>query len=201
MEPIAEKLRPVALNLMEPLRNHLDELVKGDVIEGPLGSEFAVGWVLNMVIESKKWDPSRIRLTLDTRRMGDLIKQVHFPIPTSEQLRHEFAGSDRFSVIDMNHAFHQMELDMESSKLFVFTTPFGLYRFKRLVQGISPASAECHETLRKVFRGIPGIAQIKDDLIIHGKGKEHDRRLDLVLQRASERNITLRFEKCHFGQP
>ena len=74
VEPIAEKLRPVALNLMEPLRNHLDELVKGDVIEGPLGLEFPVGWVLNMVIESKKWDPSRIRLTLDTRRMGDLIK-------------------------------------------------------------------------------------------------------------------------------
>ena len=80
VEPIAEKLRPVALNLMEPLRNHLDELVKGDVIEGPLGSEFAVGWVLNMVIESKKWDPSRIRLTLDTRRMGDLIAST-FPYP------------------------------------------------------------------------------------------------------------------------
>ena len=83
-----------------------------------------------------------ILLTLDTRRMGDLIKQVHFPIPTSKQLRHEFAGSDRFSVIDMNHAFHQMELDMESSKLFVFTTPFGLFRFKCLVQGIRLASAE-----------------------------------------------------------
>ena len=67
--PVAQKLRPVALHLMEPLRKHLEELVAGDVIEGPLDSEFAVGWVSNMSIEAKKWDPSRIRLTLDTRMM------------------------------------------------------------------------------------------------------------------------------------
>ena len=79
---MAQRLRPVALHLMEPLKAHLDELVKGDVIDGPLGSEFATGWVSNMVIEAKKWDPTRIRLTLDTRLMGDSIKQTHFPIPT-----------------------------------------------------------------------------------------------------------------------
>ena len=153
-----------------------------------------------MVIEAKKWDPTKIRLTLDTRLMGDSIKQTHFPIPTPEQLRHEFSGSDRFSMLDLNHAFHQMELDEESSKLFVFTTPFGLYRFKRLVQGISPASAECHETLRKVLSGISGVVQIKDDWTVHGKGEEHDVRLEQVLQRCREYNITLRKEKCFFGQ-
>ena len=51
--PVAQKLRPVALHLMEPLRKHLDELVQGGVIEGPLGSEYATGWVSNMVIEAK----------------------------------------------------------------------------------------------------------------------------------------------------
>ena len=59
---------------MEPLKRHLEELVEGDVIEGPLGSEFAAGWVSNMVIESKKWDPLKIKIMLNTRMMGDLIK-------------------------------------------------------------------------------------------------------------------------------
>ena len=122
-----------------------------------------------MVIESKKWDPSKIRLTLDTRMMGDFILQTHFPILTSEQLHHEFAGSDRFSVLDMNHAPHQIELDQESQKLFVFTTPFGLYKYKRLVQEISPASVECHKKLRTIFKGLKGVVQIKDDLAVHGK--------------------------------
>ena len=51
---------------------HLNELLEG-IIEGPVPSEDATGWVSNMVIESKKWDPSKIRLTLDTRMMGDFI--------------------------------------------------------------------------------------------------------------------------------
>ena len=199
--PVAQKLRPVALHLMEPLKKHLDELVEGGVIEGPLGSEYATGWVSNMVIVAKKWDPSKIRVTLDTRLMADSIMQTHFPIPTPEQLRHEFRGSDRFTMLDLNHAFHQMELDEESSKMFVFTTPFGLFRFKRLVQGISPASAECHQKLKNVLSGIDGVVQIKDDWTVHGKGEIHDARLEQVLDRCQEYGITLRREKCFFGQP
>ena len=67
-------------------------------------------------------DTSKIRMNLDTRLVADNVKQTHFPIPTSEQLRHEFQGSDRFSVLDFNYAFHQFEIDEESRKLFVFTT-------------------------------------------------------------------------------
>ena len=82
---VQQKLKPVLLHLMEPIRMHLNKLLKGDVIERPLPSEDATGWVSNMVIESKKWDPSKIRLTLDTLMMDDFILQTHFPIQTSEQ--------------------------------------------------------------------------------------------------------------------
>ena len=123
---VQQKKKPVALHLMKTLRNHQEELLKGDVIEEPLSSEDATGWVSNMVIESKKWDPSKIRLMLDTQMMDDFIFQTHFPIPTSEKLQHEFGGSDKFLVLDLNHAFHQMELDQVSQRVFVFTAPFGL---------------------------------------------------------------------------
>ena len=64
--PVQQKLRPVALHLIKPLRMHLKEFLDADVIEGPLPLEDATGWVSNMVIESKNLDPSKIRLTLDT---------------------------------------------------------------------------------------------------------------------------------------
>ena len=67
----------------------------------------------NGVITAKKYDPeggkearSKIRMNLDTRLMEDVVLMAHFPIPTAEQLRHQFKGSDRYSVIDLNHAFH-----------------------------------------------------------------------------------------------
>ena len=178
MRPIAQKQRQVAHHYLAPLKQHLQELLEGDVIEGPLGSEKATGWMSNVVIGTKKYDPdsteSGIRMTLDMRHMADTVKAVHLPIPTSEQLRHKFQGSDRFSILDLNHAFHQLELDEDSKQLFAFTTPFGVYRYKRLVMGTPPASAECHSKLAKVWEGLEGIVQIKDDLVVHRKGKTHD---------------------------
>ena len=55
--------------------------------------------------------------------------------------------------------------------------------------GAAPASSECHERIRLVLEGLPGVQQIKDDLVVHGQGKEHDVRLDRVLARLSEYNM------------
>lgn len=181
-----------------------------DVIEGPLGSEHATGWVSNVVIQAKNYElgdesveagKSNIRVTLDTRLMNDAVKTVHFPIPTSEELRHEFNGSDRYSVIDLNHCFHQFEMDEESHDLFVFITPQGLFRFKRLVMGTPPASGECHTRVKKILEGLKGTVQIKDDVVVHGVGQEHDERLRAVFQRFKEYGMTLRKEKCKLGKP
>ena len=42
---------------------------------------------------------------------------------------------------------------------------------------------------------------IKDDIAIHGQGKEHDARLEALLTRFQEYGLTLRKEKCRFGVP
>ena len=50
-----------------------------------------------------------------------------------------------------------------------------------------------------MLKGRPGVANIADDLIIHGKGvEEHDRCLFAVLDRLSEVGLTVNGEKCEF---
>merc|ERR1719347_1408918 len=65
--------------------------------------------------------------------------------------------------------------------------------------GTGPASSECHERIRIILEGLEGVTQIKDDLVVHGKGQEHDERLKKVLQRLMEYGLTLRKNKCQFG--
>ena len=142
-----------------------------------------------------------MRLTLDTKPMAVAVKTAHLPIPTQEELRHDFDDSDRYSVLDMNHAFFQFPTDKETSQLYVFYTPWGLHKFDTLAMGVSSASAETHERIRRILEGVEGTAQIKDDLIVHGKGKQHDERLITVLQRLEEHGITLNILKCKLGQP
>ena len=83
-----------------------------------------------------------------------------------------------------------------------FYTHEGIYRFKRLVMGASPASQEFHERLRQSITGLDGVVQIEDDLLIHGKTQEeHDTNLDALLDRLEQIGVTLRLEKCVWSVP
>ena len=47
--------------------------------------------------------------------------------------------------------------------------------------------------------GLPGVAYIADDLIVHGQDtEEHDKNLNSVLERLSEKQLTVNAEKCTF---
>ena len=105
---------------LKPLEIELTNMLRDDVIEGPIEIEEPGTYISNLVITDKKWDPSgkQIRLTLDCQAVNRDIYHTHEPIPTSEELRHQFAGSDRFSVLDLTNCFHQFEIEEEARKLF-----------------------------------------------------------------------------------
>ena len=131
--------------------------------------------------------------------MKDAVKTSHFPIPTRQELRHNLADSNRFSVIDLNHAFHQFKMDEESQDLFVFYASWGLCKYNTLAMGVSTASSESHEMIRLMLEGLEGCQQIKEYVVVHGQGRDHDAMLKKLMERLQEYNITLREEKCRFG--
>ena len=63
---------------LQLLKKHQEELLKGEVIEGPLASEHGTGWMSNLVITGKSWVNTKIRMNIDTRLMMDIVK--HHPV-------------------------------------------------------------------------------------------------------------------------
>ena len=64
---------------------------------------------------------------------------------------------------------------------------------------MTSALEKYQQIVRDVLRGCPGVANIVDDLIIHGKGIEvHELCLFAVLDRLSEVGLTVNGEKCEF---
>lgn len=133
--------------------------------------------------------------------MNNAVYATHEPIPTTEELRHQFKGSDRFSTLDMTNCYHQFEIAEPARKLFAFRTPWGIFRFKRMVMGTSPASSEIQKKIRKIIKDCPNALHIKYDIIIHGVGKQHDASLRKVLGTLASNNIILRPHKCLLGKP
>ena len=52
-----------------------------------------------------------------------------------------------------------------------------------LVMGTHSGSSELHKQIRVIIKGLEGVVQIKDNIVIHGKGKMHDKRLKQFLAR------------------
>ena len=172
------------------------------MIEGPLQGPLEPGsYVSNPVITAKKWSEEEIRLNLDLSDANEDIVMSHHPIPTPDELRHEFREADTFTSIDANQMFQQWMIAGDKKKIFTFRTPWGLYRYVRLPSGVNCASAECNNNLRAILESLPGIVQIADDIVCFGKGKEHDVRLEALLKRLVKWGITLRREKCQWGRP
>ena len=207
-KPVIQPLRRIPIHYRELLKEHLKEMLEQDVIEGPLQEEEAGTWISNLMITGKKWDAGDkdneerryIRANPDYRPLNEVVYQTHEPIPTVEELRYKLGGSQSFSKLDMLHCFHQFEIEEKARKLFMFRTPDGLYRYKRLVMGNSPASSECHRRVRDMVEGCEGVLQIKDDILVYGREEEHNQRLKKVLERIEESGCTLRRDKCEFGK-
>ena len=52
-----------------------------------------------------------------------------------------------------------------------------------------------------MLEGLPGVECRMDDIIVYGANQaEHDERLEAVLVRLQEANVTLNAEKCEFSK-
>ena len=151
-------------------------------------------------------DEVGVRITFDWRSLNENLDQVHHSTPTIEELKARLINAKVFSQVDMKDAFYQLPLDEESKRLTTFSTPWGLKRCTRLIQGARPSSAICHETLRRDLEGITGALNIADNILVWGCGdteeeaiKEHDTALHNVFLMFRRTGLTLNPKKSVFS--
>ena len=167
-----------------------------DIIE-EVPDTLDTAWVSPLVVAPKP--DGDIRVCVDMRRANEAIERERHPIPTIGEILYDLNGSTIFSKLDLKWGFHQVELEEESREITTFVTHRGLYWYKRLMFGISSAPEKYQKVILDVVRGSHGVANIADDLIVHGVNlEEHDRNLHAVLQRLRESGLTLNGAKCGF---
>ena len=170
-----------------------------DIIEPATGP---TTWVNPIVVVPKYSNTGKsddIRICIDMRRANEAIMRERHPIPTVEVLQ-DMNGSKYFSQLDLRWDYNQLELSPESRDITTFVTHIGLFRFKRFVFGINAASEIYQNEIQSIIRGVPGVANISDNITIHDRTKEeHDERLHEVLRRLHQAGLTLNMEKCDIG--
>lgn len=75
-----------------------------------------------------------------------------------------------------------------------------MFRYTRLMFGITVAPELFQKIMEQVLSGCEGCMNFIDDIIVYGSTKSvHDSRLEAVMQRLREFNIKLNKGKCVFG--
>ena len=196
--PVAQPHRRVPFSVRQKLEAELEKLLEDDVIEKV---EEPTSWVSPVVITPKR-TANEIRLNVDMREANKAIPRTHTIMPTLEDITHELNGAAVFSHLDMNHGYHQLELEENRRDVTTFSTHVGLYRYKRLNFGTRSAGEIFQDTVsREITQDIPGCLNISDDILGYGKNQqEHDLNLEKLFKKAREKKITFNKGKCEFNK-
>ncbi|XP_043471652.1 uncharacterized protein K02A2.6-like [Leptopilina heterotoma] len=193
--PVRQPYRRIPIPLETKVNNKIDELVEMDVIE-PVTKPCK--WVSPMVPILK--ENGDVRICVDMRCPNKAIIRKNHPIPTMHQLLPKFRKATVFSKLDISNAFHQIEIDENSRYITTFITSKGLFRYKRLMFGITCAPENFQNIMETMLLGCEGVVNFIDDIVVFGSDeKEHSMRLRHVLQVLRENNVLLNENKCIFN--
>ena len=196
---MAQTYRRVPFHLRKQLDKWLDDSLQKEIIE-PV-SEESTDWVSGLVVAPKPRNPSEMRVCGDYHHANIAIKRERHPIPTVDELMENMAGATKYSKIDLKSGYHQIPLEKHSRSSTTFTTHRGLFRYKRLPFGINSAAEVFQNAVENAIRGIDGVRNIADDIIVWGTTQqEHDNRLEQLFARLHEKGLTVNSSKCLFDQ-
>ena len=138
------------------------------------------------------------RVTVPQTNMSTIAE--FYIVPGHAATLQEISEATVFSKLDLNMAFHQIELHPDSRDITTFAAPDGLYRYKRLLFGVNMATEKFQQLIWQILRDCPGAYNLHDDVRVVGRDhKEHDENLDKVMRKFEEHGLTLNYEKCVIG--
>ncbi|PFX17159.1 Uncharacterized protein K02A2.6 [Stylophora pistillata] len=187
----------VPFNLREKVESKLHVLEQLEIIEKIKGP---TPWVSPIVVVPKPY--AEIRLCIDMRKANEAIMRERHPIPIVDEILQDMTQSSVFSKLDLKWGYHELELSEELLDITTFSSHAGLYRYKRLMLGITSAPEIYQNAIQHALQGCEGVCSICDDTILHAKDdQQHDERIEKLLERLQQRGLTLNRKKCKFKMP
>ena len=141
------------------------------------------------------------RVCIDYRRLNEVARKDHFPLPFIDQLFKRVFGHPFYCFLDGYFGYFQIEIVAEDQEKTTFTCPFGTYAYMRMPIGLCNALATFQRWMLNIFSDmVERIMEVYiDDITIYGNTFEQClANLETVLHRCIEKNLVLNWEKCHF---
>ncbi len=192
-KPFRLPYRRLAPTQYDKLRQALNEMEEREIIRKS-SSEFASPLVL---VWKKSGD---LRICTDFRWINArTIKDAH-PLPHQADALAALGGNAYFSTMDLTSGYYNVEVHEDDRKYTAFTSPFGLYEYNRLPQGLCNSPATFMRMMLTIFgdQNFNSLLCYLDDVLVFAPTEELAlERLEMVFKRLKTHNLKLAPKKCH----
>ena len=186
-------LEEEAKSIRQPQRRlnpHMQEVVQAEVLKllqaGIIYPIFDSTWVSPTQVVPKKSGvttmhnekgeemPTRLtigwRVCIDYKRLNEVTRKDHFPLPFMDQLLERIFGHPFYCFLDGYSGYFQIEIAAGDQDKTTFTCPFGTYAYRRMPFGLCNAPATFQRCMLSIFSDlVERIIEVYiDDITVYG---------------------------------
>lgn len=193
-QSLRPKPRPINPRLYEPSKSEFMRMRSYMYVDSD--SEVASP----LVVAPKATTPF-IRMCGDYVVVNRHLVIAHHYIPHVQYSLHKASGFSVFIDLDWTNAYHQIRLGSITSNRLSIQTPWGLVRPVFLPEGVGPASGILQRIVMNIFSDFDEwtIAIFDNLLVLAHDYADACRKLEIILNRAAERNVVLKMAKSWIG--
>ena len=178
------------------LRSQLDDLQRCGVIEQGPPSD----WNSPILLIPKAGNPSEYRIVQDMRRINKCLLPKKFVFPNIDDFLFSLHGWKVASSLDIKHAFWNLRLTKESSRICAFHALGKTFYPQRMPMGCMQSSYFLHMAMHKILGDVPGVHVYADDVLLTSANMDdHYTLLSTVLGRLQSAGLKLSPGKCSIG--
>ncbi len=195
--PVKEKARRIPPNMVDELRDHIQQLHSMGVIE-----ESTSPWSSPIVLVRKK--SGELRMCVDYRKLNSKTIKDAYRIPTIEELIDTLGGAKWFATLDLSSGYHQVMIEDRDKEKTAFTAgPLGFWQYTRMPFGLTNAPALFQRMMERVLSGVHLKTALVylDDIVVFGETvPELKQRLEEVFRKIHDAGLKLKAKKCTLFQ-
>ena len=91
------------------------------------------------------------RLVVDYRTLNRILRRKLYPMPRVDDYLEALRGNHYFASMDLSHGYYQILLDEEERPKTAFTTPDGVYQYRRMPMGLADSPCYFQAFVNKVL--------------------------------------------------